>query len=112
MLELDGFAAQGAAVAEQVASQEIISSFILNESSTYSETTPKNPPDERGAKCSSDFCHAEMVTSTEFKNFLSSNVVDLRPDSWKTDFCLQKSSSFCTPSFGEERGHEAWRDLL
>jgi hypothetical protein len=64
---------------------------------------------ERGAKCSPG---AEMVTSTDFKIFLSSNVFDLRPDNWKTDFCLQKSNSFCSPSFGEERGVEAWRDLL
>ncbi len=105
--------AQGVAVAEQIASQDNNSSLISDPLATYSEITPKNAHDERGAKCSPDFhSHPELVTSTDFKNFLSANVFDLRPGSWKTDFCLQKSNSFCSPSFGEERGHEAWRDLL
>ena len=54
----------------------------------------------------------EVVTSTELKTFLSSNVFDVRPDLWSTDFCLQKSNSFCSPSFAEERGCESWRDFL
>jgi hypothetical protein len=106
--------AQGSASARLIASQGSISSLYLNYVESLDITTSKNSHDAKGsAKCSSDFRnHAEVLTSSEFKFFLSSNVYDLRPDHWKTDFCLQKSNSFCSPSFGEERGREAWRDLL
>ena len=68
---------------------------------------------EYSCKQTSDAClHAEMVTSSEMKTFLSSNVFDVRPDLWSTDFCLQKSSSFCSPLLAEDRGSESWRDLL
>ncbi len=108
--------AQGSASGRLIASQGSISSLYLNYVESLDSTTSKNSHDAEGsAKCSPDFGkspHAEVLTSSEYKFFLSSNVYDLRPDHWKTDFCLQKSNSFCSPSFGEERGREAWRDLL